>query len=67
MEWCEWVRLSARTGIRAVDVGLPLLAMHSVREMMGSRDLTMGYHLFRRFLRDFRAIDQGLFASRKEP
>jgi aspartyl aminopeptidase len=31
----------ARTGMRTVDVGIPLLAMHSVREIAGSEDVTM--------------------------
>ena len=29
---------SARLGIRAVDVGIPLLSMHSARELCGVRD-----------------------------
>ena len=31
--------LSARTGMRTVDVGAPQLSMHSVREMMGTEDV----------------------------
>jgi aspartyl aminopeptidase len=29
---------AARTGIRTIDVGIPMLSMHSVREMCGVRD-----------------------------
>ncbi|MBL8966469.1 MAG: hypothetical protein JNG85_05615 [Spirochaetaceae bacterium] len=29
---------SALTGIKTVDVGAPLLSMHSIRETVGSRD-----------------------------
>ena len=49
--------ISASTGMRAVDVGMPMLSMHSVREVMGVADLTHGKELFAAFLRDFREID----------
>jgi aspartyl aminopeptidase len=29
---------SARLGVRAQDVGVPLLAMHSARELMAAKD-----------------------------
>ena len=49
--------ISANTGIRAVDIGMPQLSMHSVREMMGAQDLANGLSMFKGFLKDFRAID----------
>uniref|UniRef100_A0A7S3F7C7 aspartyl aminopeptidase n=1 Tax=Haptolina ericina TaxID=156174 RepID=A0A7S3F7C7_9EUKA len=52
--------ISSNTGIRAVDVGMPQLSMHSVREMMGVADLTVGLEMFRHFYKDFRAIDDQL-------
>lgn len=55
--------LAARWGIRAADVGLPQLSMHSIREMMGVHDITLSYEFFGAFLRDFRALDD---AFRKE-
>ena len=53
-------RLSTNTGIRAVDIGMPQLSMHSIREMMGCVDLTHAYQLFRTYLKDFRKIDSSL-------
>ncbi len=52
--------LSTNTGIRAIDVGMPMLAMHSIREMMGCKDLTYAHQLFRAFLQNFRSIDAQL-------
>lgn len=45
--------LSAQTGIMAVDLGMPQLSMHSIREMMGVNDLLFGFRLFDSFLKDF--------------
>ena len=53
-------RISHNTGIRAVDIGLPMLGMHSIREMMGGNDLTLGYKLLRRFFSDFHDIDDAI-------
>ena len=39
---------------------MPQLSMHSVREMMGVADLTVGLEMFRHFYKDFRAIDDQL-------
>jgi aspartyl aminopeptidase len=50
--------ISANTGIRAVDIGMPQLSMHSIREMMGVRDLTYCLQLFGAFYSDFRAVDE---------
>ena len=52
--------ISANTGMRAVDVGMPMLSMHSIREMMGVADLTYCLSLFDAFLTDFRAIDDNM-------
>ena len=53
-------RLSQNTGIRAVDLGMPQLSMHSIREMMGCADLTFAFTLFSAFFRDFRKLDSSL-------
>jgi aspartyl aminopeptidase len=53
-------RLSTNTGIRAVDLGMPQLSMHSIREMMGCDDLAHATALFEAFFRDFRAVESAL-------
>jgi aspartyl aminopeptidase len=52
--------ISANTGMRAVDLGMPQLSMHSIREMMGVADLTSFLGISRAFFRDFRAVDEML-------
>ena len=54
------IRISQNTGIRAVDLGMPQLSMHSIREMMGGADLTFAHKLFTTFFKDFRSIDSSL-------
>ena len=50
--------ISSNTGIRAVDIGMPQLSMHSIREMMGVADLTNFLTLAKAFYGDFRAVDE---------
>ena len=52
--------ISSNTGIRAVDIGMPQLSMHSIREMMGVADLSNFLALSRAFFKDFRAVDDML-------
>lgn len=49
--------LSSKLGIRTVDVGVPQLSMHSVREMCGTEDIEICYKHFRAFFENFAAID----------
>ena len=49
--------ISARTGIRVVDAGMPQLSMHSCREVMGTSDLTHGKDVMLAFYNHFRSID----------
>jgi aspartyl aminopeptidase len=49
--------ISALTGIRTVDAGMPQLSMHSCREVMGVQDLWHGLQLFTGFFQHFRVID----------
>ncbi|MCJ1321817.1 hypothetical protein MMC15_007162 [Xylographa vitiligo] len=49
--------LSAMTGIRAIDAGLPQLSMHSIRATTGSLDPGLGVKLFAGFFDHFEAVD----------
>ena len=55
--------LASRFGIRAADVGMPQLSMHSIREMGGVHDISLGVDYFISFLKDFRTLDSS-FAKR---
>jgi len=50
--------LSAATGIRAVDCGIPQLSMHSIRATTGSLDPGLGVFTFQSFLEHFEAVDK---------
>lgn len=39
--------VSARLGIMTIDIGLPQLSMHSIREMAGTRDVDLGIRLLK--------------------
>ncbi|KAJ1541821.1 hypothetical protein HK405_010409, partial [Cladochytrium tenue] len=52
--------LSAKLGIRTIDVGGPQLAMHSIREMCGAEDVAHAVALFRGFFTSFPEIDAAL-------
>lgn len=52
--------LASRFGIRAADVGMPQLSMHSIREMGGVHDIDLSVDFFQFFLKDFRALDDSL-------
>ena len=51
---------AARLGVRAVDVGNPMLSMHSCREMAATRDVAPMIHVLSRLLSDFRGFDSAL-------
>lgn len=52
--------LSANTGIRTVDLGMPQLSMHSCREVMGVADLTHGLNMFKAFFKYFKEVDESI-------
>ncbi|KAF2702798.1 aspartyl aminopeptidase [Pleomassaria siparia CBS 279.74] len=49
--------LSAATGIRAIDCGIPQLSMHSIRATTGSLDPGLGVIAFQSFLEHFESVD----------
>ncbi|KAK3280436.1 hypothetical protein CYMTET_11733 [Cymbomonas tetramitiformis] len=52
--------LASGIGIRTVDVGVPQLSMHSIREMCGTEDVDIAYQHFCAFYYDFEALDATL-------
>jgi aspartyl aminopeptidase len=58
--------ISAATGIRTVDAGMPQLSMHSCREVMGVADLSHGLNLFRGFFSHFREVDESMVTEDEE-
>lgn len=49
--------LSAKLGVRTIDVGNPQLSMHSIRETCGSGDVDLAVRLFRSFFENFERVD----------
>src|SRR6478609_8341337 len=51
---------AARLGVRAVDVGNPMLSMHSCREMAATRDVAPMIRVLTRLLSEYRSIDPAI-------
>eukprot|EP00475_Leptophrys_vorax_P021179 TRINITY_DN28911_c0_g1_i1.p1 TRINITY_DN28911_c0_g1~~TRINITY_DN28911_c0_g1_i1.p1 ORF type:complete len:462 (+),score=117.22 TRINITY_DN28911_c0_g1_i1:29-1387(+) len=49
--------LSANTGMRTVDVGIPQLGMHSIREMCGTEDVVHAIKILTAFYNEFADVD----------
>ncbi|KAF9885630.1 hypothetical protein FE257_012721 [Aspergillus nanangensis] len=49
---------SSRIGMRAIDVGIPQLSMHSIRATTGSLDPGLGVKLFKGFFDHFEEVDK---------
>ncbi|PWY79592.1 hypothetical protein BO70DRAFT_371662 [Aspergillus heteromorphus CBS 117.55] len=49
---------SSRIGMRAIDVGIPQLSMHSIRATTGKLDPGLGVQLFKGFFDHFEAVDK---------
>mmetsp|Transcript_27447 Transcript_27447/g.57879 ORF Transcript_27447/g.57879 Transcript_27447/m.57879 type:complete len:468 (+) Transcript_27447:29-1432(+) len=49
--------IAAKTGLRTVDVGVPSLSMHSIRETIGAADVDNSVALFASFFKNFRELD----------
>jgi len=52
--------LSAKCGIRTVDVGIAQLSMHSIREVCGAKDICDTIRLFTSYYENFETLDAGL-------
>jgi aspartyl aminopeptidase len=50
----------SKLGLRTVDVGNPMLSMHSIRETAGSYDMQHCIDLFATFFEDFAKVDSSL-------
>ncbi|KAF4449833.1 hypothetical protein F53441_7028 [Fusarium austroafricanum] len=49
--------LSSMMGVRAADVGLPQLSMHSIRATTGAKDPGLGVKFFKSFLDNWQKVD----------
>lgn len=50
--------LSAATGMRAIDAGIPQLSMHSIRATTGALDPGLGALMFQAFFDNFESVDK---------
>lgn len=50
--------ISSKVGIRTVDLGVPSLSMHSIRETMGVEDIKTNIKLFTTFYKEFADLDK---------
>ena len=55
--------LSAKLGIRTLDLGNPQLSMHSVRETCGSHDVEKAILLFKSFFESFGELEASICAN----
>lgn len=49
--------LASKTGIRTVDIGNPILSMHSIRETGGSADIELQIKLFKEFFENYSSLE----------
>ncbi|KND03690.1 hypothetical protein, variant [Spizellomyces punctatus DAOM BR117] len=55
--------LSAKLGLRTIDVGNPQLSMHSIRETAGVEDVKHAVALFESFFEEFAVVDEQVFVD----
>lgn len=48
--------ISSQTGARTIDLGIPQLAMHSIRATTGSKDVGLGMKFFKGFYENWRSV-----------
>lgn len=56
--WRTGPMLSSAMGVRAIDVGIPQLSMHSIRATTGSLDPGLGVKLFKGFFDHYEKTDE---------
>jgi aminopeptidase I len=49
--------ISSKNGIKAIDVGIPQLSMHSIRATTGSKDVWLGVRFFKAFFEQWEEVD----------
>lgn len=49
--------ISSKNGIRAIDLGIPQLSMHSSRATTGSKDVWLGVRFYKAFFEQWGAVD----------
>jgi aspartyl aminopeptidase len=52
--------LATNCGLRVVDVGIPQLSMHSIREMCGTVDVFTTFQLFQAYFMEYSELDKKL-------
>ena len=48
----------SKMGLRTVDIGTPMLSMHSIREQAGTHDVQSYIDLFAAFFEEFTDLDK---------
>jgi aspartyl aminopeptidase len=55
--------MAAKAGIKTVDIGAPMLGMHSIRETCGVIDLVLYRRLFEAFFAHYAKLPETLFTE----
>ena len=55
--------LSAKTGVRTLDLGNPQLSMHSIRETCGAYDVEYAMNLFESFYEHYGELEGKIFVD----
>ena len=53
-------RISTQLGIMTADLGIPQLAMHSIREMCGAKDIESGCKISEAFYNEWNGVESGM-------
>jgi len=55
--------MAAKAGLKTIDIGAPMLGMHSIRETCGVIDLIYYEKLFDVFFNEFSHLSEGLLSE----